>query len=201
MFQSFTATSTPDQGPPRLKTLRDLIAERGLTGFWVPRADAHQGEYVAPRDARLEWLTGFTGSAGFCLVLPQIAGVFIDGRYRLQVRSQVALDHFTPVPWPETKPGDWLRDQLPQGGVIGFDPWLHTRDQIDKLEKALEGSGIVLPRVEPDHPALRQLIAQPVAGFGFGPRHRCSNPSPPPPPPTKARLASPRCAPSLPPWA
>ena len=41
-----------------------LNAEQ-LDGFIVPRADAHQGEYVAARDARLAWLTGFTGSAGF----------------------------------------------------------------------------------------------------------------------------------------
>ncbi len=144
MFQSFTATSSPEQGPPRLAALREAIAAAGLTGFWVPRADVHQGEYVAPRDARLEWLTGFTGSAGFCIVLPEVAGVFIDGRYRLQVRSQVALDHFTPVPWPDTKPGDWLKQQLPGGGVVGFDPWLHTRDAIDQVEKLLEGSGITL---------------------------------------------------------
>ena len=144
MFQSFTATSSPDQGPPRLAALRHHLAAQELTGFWVPRADAHQGEYVAPRDARLEWLTGFTGSAGFCIVLPQVAGVFIDGRYRLQVRSQMAPDHFTPVPSPDTKPGDWLCEHLPQGGVIGFDPWLHTSDDIDKVEKALQGSGITL---------------------------------------------------------
>ena len=48
MFQSFTATSSPDQGPPRLAALRTQLATMGLTGFWVPRADAHQGEYVAP---------------------------------------------------------------------------------------------------------------------------------------------------------
>ena len=144
MFQSYSATSSPEQGPPRLAALRAAIASAGLTGFWVPRADVHQGEYVAPRDARLEWLTGFTGSAGFCIVLPEVAGVFIDGRYRLQVQTQVALDHFTPVPWPDTKPGDWLRGQLSNGGVVGFDPWLHTRDQIDQVEKALDGSGILL---------------------------------------------------------
>ena len=67
----------------------------------MPRADAHQGEYVAARDERLQWLTGFTGSAGFCIVLPEVAGVFIDGRYRTQVKAQVDLAHFTPVPWPE----------------------------------------------------------------------------------------------------
>ncbi len=143
MFQSFETTSDPSQGPARLARLREALAARGLAGFLVPRADAHQGEYVAAHDERLSWLTGFTGSAGFCIVLPQIAGVFIDGRYRTQVKSQVDLGHFTPVPWPETKPGDWIRQHLDEGQV-GFDPWLHTADEIGKLERALEGSGVAL---------------------------------------------------------
>ncbi len=75
--------------------------------FVVPRADAHQGEYVAPCDERLAWLTGFTGSAGFAAITQDVAGVFIDGRYRVQVKSQVA-DEFTPVHWPEIKLGPWL---------------------------------------------------------------------------------------------
>ena len=97
MFQTFEVTARPEQGPPRLAALRGEIAAAGLDGFLVPRADAHQGEYVAARDARLSWLTGFTGSAGFCVALMDIAGVFIDGRYRTQVKSQVA-DVYTPVP-------------------------------------------------------------------------------------------------------
>ena len=66
MFQSFETAARPEQGPPRLAALRAELAAEGLDGFLVPRADAHQGEYVAARDARLAWLTGFTGSAGFC---------------------------------------------------------------------------------------------------------------------------------------
>ena len=147
MFQTFTVTARPEQGPPRLAALRAKLAEAGLTGFLVPRADAHQGEYVAPHDERLAWLTGFTGSAGFCIVLPEVAGVFIDGRYRVQVKSQVDLAHFTPVPWPDVKPGDWLKEKLSQG-VIGFDPWLHTVDEIGKIEAALEGSAITLRPTE-----------------------------------------------------
>ncbi|MBZ0122874.1 MAG: aminopeptidase P family N-terminal domain-containing protein, partial [Roseovarius sp.] len=64
MFQSFTDTARPEQGPPRLAALRQAMAAGGLAGYLVPRADAHQGEYVAPGDERLAWLTGFTGSAG-----------------------------------------------------------------------------------------------------------------------------------------
>lgn len=143
MFQSFEVTARPEQGPPRLQMLRDLLAAERLDGFLVPRADAHQGEYVAPRDDRLAWLTGFTGSAGFCVVLPESAGVFIDGRYRTQVKAQVA-DVYTPVPWPEETLGGWLKRNLPQGGKVGFDPWLYTPGQIAQAEAILEGTGITL---------------------------------------------------------
>ena len=133
--------ASPEQGPGRLAALRAALAAEGLAGFLVPRADAHQGEYVAARDERLQWLTGFTGSAGLCVVLPDAAGVFIDGRYRTQVKLQVDLAVFTPVPWPEMQPGPWILQYL-AAGVIGYDPWLHTADEIERIEKALERRGV-----------------------------------------------------------
>ena len=165
MFQSFTPSSSPEQGPPRLAALRAELARRGLGGFLVPRADAHQGEYVSPRDARLEWLTGFTGSAGFALVLPDVAGVFIDGRYTVQVRGQVDLSVFTPVDWPVTGPAEWLRQHAGEGTLVGFDPWLHTPDEVAKIEAGLEGSGITLVAV-PDNPvdAIRDGLPPPACG-------------------------------------
>ena len=147
MFQSFTETARPEQGPPRLARLRQAMAAAGLAGFLVPRADAHQGEYVAPCDDRLAWLTGFTGSAGLCVVLNDVAGVFADSRYRVQLRAQVDLDQFTPVDWPDTKPGAWLAGHLPEGGPVGFDPWLWTPAQIDEIAEALpEGIRLVPTR-------------------------------------------------------
>ncbi|MGX9357323.1 aminopeptidase P family protein [Roseobacteraceae bacterium S113] len=142
MFQSFDVTSRPDQGPPRLAALRAKMVEARVDGFLVPRADAHQGEYVAPRDERLGWLTGFTGSAGFAAITQSDAGVFVDGRYRVQVRAQVA-DLFTPVDWPETQLAVWLGQHLPDG-VVGFDPWLHTPREVSSLEAA----GVRLQRVD-----------------------------------------------------
>ena len=146
MFQTFETMASPAQGPGRLAALRAVLAAEGLAGYIVPRADAHQGEYVAARDERLQWLTGFTGSAGFCVVLPDVAGVFIDGRYRTQVKGQVDLGHFTPVPWPDVQPGPWIAEHL-AAGVVGYDPWLHTADEIEKIEKALEGRGVTLRSV------------------------------------------------------
>jgi len=147
MFQTFDVTARPEQGPPRLALLRGELEAEGLDGFLVPRADAHQGEYVAAHDERLAWLTGFTGSAGFCAALRDVAGVFIDGRYRTQVKRQVAGD-FTPVPWPEVQLAGWLKEQLPQGGRVGYDPWLHTVAEIARTTEALDGSGIGLVRCD-----------------------------------------------------
>jgi Xaa-Pro aminopeptidase len=167
VFQNFETTASPEQGPPRLAALRRALAAAGLDGFLIPRADAHQGEYVAPRDERLQWLTGFTGSAGFCVVLPEVAGVFIDGRYRTQVKTQVDLAVFTPVPWPETKAGDWIKAQI-TGGKIGFDPWLHSKDEIEKLEASLQDTSVTLCSVNnfvdaiwPDQPSPPQGHAFP----------------------------------------
>lgn len=168
MFQSFTETARPDQGPPRLDALRRAMANAGLAGWLAPRADAHQGEYVAACDDRLAWLTGFTGSAGFCAVLADVAGVFIDGRYRVQVKAQVDTAHFTPVDWPETRLGPWLRRHLPQGGAVGFDPWLYTPEQIEALTEALTGSAIrlvphanLIDTIWPDRPAPPQGAISP----------------------------------------
>ncbi|SLN25927.1 Xaa-Pro dipeptidase [Pseudoruegeria aquimaris] len=175
MFQTFDAPTRPDQGPPRLARLRAEMAAEGLDGFFVPRADVHQGEYVAPCDERLAWLTGFTGSAGFCIALTGIAGVFIDGRYRVQVRQQVDGTAFTPVHWPEVQPGPWLAEQLPDGGKVGFDPWLHTAGEIEAIEADLAGTGISLvpcrnlvDAIWPDRPARPngKVFAQPIENAG-----------------------------------
>ncbi|MBL4807158.1 MAG: aminopeptidase P family protein [Rhodobacteraceae bacterium] len=144
MFQTFTVTSSPETGAPRLAKLRDVLRAKSLSGFLVPRADAHQGENVAACDERLSWLTGFTGSAGSCAVLLDIAGVFIDGRYRLQVRKQVDLAAYTPIDWPETSVENWLVKNLSEGSIVGYDPMLHGFDEIDKLTSALQAAGISL---------------------------------------------------------
>ena len=144
MLQSFSDSGNPAAHPPRLAALRKAMAAEGLDAFLVPRADAHQGEYVADADARLRWLTGFSGSAGLAIVTRDRAGVLVDGRYRVQVKAEVDPDHFTPVPFPKTRPADWLREALPEGGRVGFDPWLHSHREIVDLRKRLESDNIGL---------------------------------------------------------
>ncbi|SDR47196.1 Xaa-Pro aminopeptidase [Rhizobiales bacterium GAS113] len=146
-FQTFEDASERAEGPARLAALRDALKEAKLDGFVVPRADAHQSEYVPRSEERLAWLCGFTGSAGLCVVLPQIAAVFVDGRYTLQVRQQVDDTAFTPVSSVEVSVDDWLAEHAPKGGVIGFDPALHTPDMVERFSRALARAGARLAPV------------------------------------------------------
>jgi Xaa-Pro aminopeptidase len=140
MFQDFDATSDGSFSAERVRRLRTQLAEAGLDGFLVPRADEHQGEYIPASAARLEWLTGFTGSAGSALILADRAYILTDGRYTLQVRTQADPGVFEPVSSVETPLAKFL-PVAAAGKRIGYDPWLHTQGEVRALTKALEKSG------------------------------------------------------------
>ncbi|MET0246537.1 MAG: aminopeptidase P family N-terminal domain-containing protein, partial [Sphingomonas sp.] len=132
----------------RLSALREQLKHDRLDGFVVPLTDEHMSEYVGAYAQRLGWLTGFQGSAGTAVVLPQEAAIFTDGRYTLQVRQQVSGDHWAYVAVPATSVAGWLGEHVPDGGRIGYDPWLHTRAWVEEARKALAEKGAELVAVE-----------------------------------------------------
>ena len=137
--------------PRRLDALRAELRRRALSGFVVPRSDEHQGEYVPPSAQRLAWLTGFTGSAGMAVVLLDHAAIFVDGRYTLQVRAEVDCGRFAPLHLVDQPPAGWVGEVLNRGDRLGFDPWLHTSDQVEALRAACERCGAELVAC-PDNP-------------------------------------------------
>ncbi|SDU26675.1 aminopeptidase P family protein [Stappia sp. ES.058] len=147
MFQTFDSMNDPFAGSARCAALRQDLARRKLDGFLVPRADAHQGEYVPPSDARLEWLTGFAGSAGIAVVLADEAAIFVDGRYTIQVREQVDTQVFTPMHLTECPPTQWLAKTLKPGARLGYDPTLHTISGTRRLKAACLAAGAELVAV------------------------------------------------------
>jgi Xaa-Pro aminopeptidase len=120
----------------RLAALRGELARRGVQGFLVPRADEHQGEYVPPAAERLAWLTGFTGSAGLALVLPESAAIFVDGRYTLQARNEVEAGLYEQRHVSEAPASEWLAATLKPGQVLGYDPRLHTVPEVERYAAA-----------------------------------------------------------------
>lgn len=128
----------------RLSALRAALQSHDVDGFIVPRADEYQGEYAAAYAERLGWLTGFTGSAGQAIILADKAVVLTDGRYTIQVTQQVDAGLFEVGNSVKISTGQWLIDHAKGGDIIGYDPWLHTPEQIRKIEEALENKNIEL---------------------------------------------------------
>jgi Xaa-Pro aminopeptidase len=144
MFQTYEAPEVRRDGAERIARLRQLMAKSKLAAVLVPRADEHQGEYVAPCAERLKWLTGFSGSAGMAVITRNAAALFVDGRYVTQAPAQVDTGIFEVLQVPEAKLSEWLFAHLKSGAAVGFDPWLHTAAVIEDLGKTLEPKGIKL---------------------------------------------------------
>ncbi len=135
----------------RLADLRAELARRGLAGLIIPLTDEFHGEYLPLRAQRLTWLTGFTGSAGLCIVLPERAALWSDGRYTLQLRQQVDAGLFELLHSIDQPPTDWLRKALRPGEKLGYDAWLHTEDALKRFAAAAQAAKAELVAVS-DNP-------------------------------------------------
>ncbi|GLQ53467.1 aminopeptidase P family protein [Devosia nitrariae] len=139
VFQSFEEKSDPKDVAPRLAALRVELEKTGLDAFLIPRADAHRGESVPAGEARLAYVTGFTGSAGIAIVGRTKAGLFVDSRYTLQAPAQTDTRK---VKVHEINSGGLsaeIGNYVKKGGRIGYDPWLHTPGEIADLAQKLNG--------------------------------------------------------------
>ena len=147
MFQTFDDTAATEQVADRVAKLRAAMMTAKISAFLVPRGDEHRGEYVGAYAERLRWLTAFSGSAGIAAVTEREAVLFVDGRYTVQARAQTDTDLFELEPIPDVRPEDWLAEHLEAGETVGFDPWLHSIGEVERLTARLKNAGIKLRAV------------------------------------------------------
>ena len=84
----------PTKYSDRISALREMMAERGWDAVAIFGTDPHASEYPAPRWKQVEWLTGFTGSAGTAVVTQKEALLWTDSRYWLQAEEQLSGTEF-----------------------------------------------------------------------------------------------------------
>jgi len=138
----------------RLEAVKQLMKDNQLSIYVVPTQDAHGSEYICPADARREYITGFTGSAGTALILlnQQQSLLFTDGRYFNQASKQLHPSYWTLMKqglegvttWQDyliKAAGNYI-EKNPNGGLrIGIDPTVFTvKDSNDLSEKLKEYS-------------------------------------------------------------
>ncbi len=123
------------QHTEKLSSLRSILKKDHLDGFIINRGDEFLNEYVAPYAERLAWLTGFTGSAGIAVVLPDNAAVFSDGRYILQMQQQLDQELWEYHHISHKSPLAWILDHNHlQKLKLGYDPRLMSQKNLESLQ-------------------------------------------------------------------
>ncbi|KRA45476.1 aminopeptidase P family protein [Devosia sp. Root635] len=145
VFQSFDEKSDSRTVAPRLAALRQAMAKAGVDGFLIPRADAHRGESVPASEARLAYVSGFTGSAGLAVVGPKKAALFVDSRYTLQAPAQTDTKRIAVVQTDRGGMNEAVTTIVPKGGLLAYDPWLHTPGEVREMTTLLAGHATLVP--------------------------------------------------------
>jgi len=129
----------------KLISLRALMTEHQLDAYIIPITDPHIGEYVPDHWKCIEWLTGFSGSAGTVVVTSRFAGLWTDSRYFIQADEQLKGTGFQlmKLTIPHTPEFiNWLCTSLTAGSRVGYDGKVVPIGLHRKICSMLEPKGI-----------------------------------------------------------
>jgi len=115
-----------------MKNLKKLFKKHKIDGYIIPKNDEYFNEYIHSSKDRLKFISNFSGSAGFAIILKNKNYLFVDGRYTIQARYQSGKK-FKVITVPNKFPKDVLKSN--KKIILGFDPKLHTEKQLNFLFK------------------------------------------------------------------
>ena len=118
----------------KIKALRKLFNQYKIDGYIIPKNDEFFGEYVSKDKEDLKFISNFSGSYGFALILKNKNYLFVDGRYTLQANIQCGKD-FKILTIPQYFPADILKNKKIS---IGYNSKLYTRSTLQRLFQKTE---------------------------------------------------------------
>jgi Xaa-Pro aminopeptidase len=128
----------------RLEKLRKIMKDNRIDAVIVPSSDSHQSEYVADHWKAREWISGFTGSAGWAVITGDHAGVWTDSRYYLQAEEELSTSQFVLHKVLNYTPDfvEFLLGRLPEGSRVACDGRVFSKSEIDGFRKSFGTSNI-----------------------------------------------------------
>ena len=121
----------------KLEKIREWLSTNKLDAYIIPHDDEYLSEYVPPENERLEWISGFTGSAGYSIITQDKAAIFVDGRYTVQVKDQVDSTIFNILNIPNDSWIVWLVKNCKTQSKIGYDSRLFRVNWKKQFKKQL----------------------------------------------------------------
>ncbi|MDO4834218.1 MAG: aminopeptidase P family protein [Bacillota bacterium] len=133
-----TIVSSKSSIPDRLTALREHMRAKAIDACIVPTGDPHMSEYTSNHYKTLEFITGFTGSAGTAVITSDAAGLWTDNRYFLQAADQLSGSGITL--YKEGMPGtikihEFLLQKLQLNSTICVDGRLVSNAWMNKLRR------------------------------------------------------------------
>ena len=120
----------------KLQKLKKLFNNYKIDGYIIPKNDEFFGEYIPNYKDNLKFISNFSGSYGFAVLLKKKNYLFVDGRYTLQAKMQSGKI-FKICTIPKKFPSHILGNKK---FTIGFDPKLHTKLMISRFFKKTKGA-------------------------------------------------------------
>ena len=111
----------------KIKKLKQIFKKRKIDGYIIPKNDEFFAEYIPDYNDRLNYISNFTGSYGFALILKSKNYLFVDGRYTLQANNQSGK-FYKIITFPDKMPSDILKNKKL---TIGFDSKLLTKKTLN----------------------------------------------------------------------
>lgn len=148
----------------KLNALRELMRKENIDAYIITSADPHISEYLPDRYKSIEWISGFTGSAGTLAITADFAGLWTDSRYFVQAPTQLKGTGFELVKLKNqaaAEYADWLADTLKKDSTVAFDGKLapittakYLKDVLKQKEIKVRGDLDLLSKVWSKRPAL-----------------------------------------------
>ena len=132
----------------RVEQIRQHLIKYDLDAFILPTADSHLGEYQPENTLRVTWLSGFHGENCVVVITRDKAGIFVDGRFTVQVKQQVPADVYDYLHMVNDCHLDWTMSQIPEGSRIAIDASLFSINWYQQAQSAFSASGHQLVSLE-----------------------------------------------------
>lgn len=132
----------------RLFEFRQVLKNMDIDAFIITHNDIWNNEHPNEQDQRFKYMCELNSSAGYIVITPDKACVLIDGRYTVLAKNTIDTNLFNIEYYTEISPHDWAIQNLSQGQIIGFDPWLHSKNNVETMQNSCDNADIKLQAIE-----------------------------------------------------
>ena len=123
------------------------MQSRNIAACIINSSDPHLSQYVADNWKIRERISGFDGSAGTVVVLPEEAGLWTDSRYFLQAEMQ--LENSGILLFKNGLPDvpdycSWIISNSKEGSIVGIDGRLFSTHKVEEMKEKFTAAGLAL---------------------------------------------------------